>query len=151
MSLSVCLSACLSVSLSLFRSRSLFVSGVTSTQNNTNKQTNKTYVQIIYYSKHAEILRLHYYPKHVSICSITRATSRFITLRRPKIDLKIHFSFLGAFLWNAIPAQINPRNSHTSFKSQIHKWFRNRMLLGFCFFVCLFVCLIPISLFLMCI
>ena len=57
------------------------------------------------------------------ICSNIRATSRFITLPRPRIDLfkKYSFSFSGASLWNIIPTQIKSCNSLISFKTQFHK------------------------------
>ena len=62
-------------------------------------------------------------------CSNTRATSRFITLLKPKIYLfKSSLSFSGASLWNAIPTKIKSCNSLTSFKTQLHKWFRSRFI-----------------------
>ena len=66
------------------------------------------------------------YLKQLFICSNTRATSRFITLPKPRIDL--FFSFSGASLWNTIPNQIKSCNSLTSFKTQLYKWFRIRLL-----------------------
>ena len=69
------------------------------------------------------------YLKWLFICSNTRATSRFITLSKPRIDLfKTSFSFLGASLWNTIPAQIKPCNSLISYKTQLHEWFRSSLL-----------------------
>ena len=70
------------------------------------------------------------YLKQLFICSNTHATSRFITLPKPRIDLfRTSFSFSGASLWNTIPTQIKSRNPLTSFKTQPHKWFRSRLLL----------------------
>ena len=58
------------------------------------------------------------YLKQLFICSNTRATSRFITLPKPRIGLfKTSFSFSGASLWNSIPTQIKSRNSLISFKT----------------------------------
>ena len=69
------------------------------------------------------------YLKQLFIYSNTRATSRFITLPKPRIDLfKTSFSFSGASLWNAIPTQIKSCNSLTSFKTQLYKWFTSRSL-----------------------
>ena len=69
------------------------------------------------------------YLKQLFICSNTRATSRFITLPEPRIDLfKTSFSFSGASLWNTIPTQIKSCNSLISFKTQLHKWFRSSLL-----------------------
>ena len=63
------------------------------------------------------------------ICSNIRATSRFITLPRPRIDLfKTSLSFSGTSLWNTIPKRIKSCNSLTSFKTQLYKWFRSRLL-----------------------
>ena len=69
------------------------------------------------------------YLKQLFIFSNTRATSRFITLPKPRIYLfKTSFSFSDASLWNTIPNQIKSCNSITSFKTQIHKWYRSRLL-----------------------
>ena len=69
-----------------------------------------------------------YLKQVIFICFNTRATSRFITLPKPRIDLsKTSFLFLGESLWNTIPAQIKSCNSLTSFKTQLHKWFRCRL------------------------
>ena len=69
------------------------------------------------------------YLKQVFICSNTRATSRFINLPKPRKELlKATFSFSGSSLWNTIPAQIRSCNSLTSFKTQLHKWSRSRLL-----------------------
>ena len=58
------------------------------------------------------------YLKQLSICSNTRATSRFITLPKPRTDLfKTSFSFSGASLWNAIEPQIKSCNLHTRLKT----------------------------------
>ena len=57
------------------------------------------------------------YLKQLFICSNIRATSRYITLPKPRIDLfKTSFSFSGASLWNTIPNQIKSCNSLTSEK-----------------------------------
>ena len=69
------------------------------------------------------------YLKQLFICSNTRATSRFISLPKPRIDLfKTSFSFSGTSLWNTIPTQIKSCNSLISFKTQFHKWFRSSLL-----------------------
>ena len=69
------------------------------------------------------------YLKQLFICSNIRATSRYVTLPRPRIDLyKTNFSFSGASLWNTIPNQIKSCNSITSFKTQLYKWIRSRLL-----------------------
>ena len=69
------------------------------------------------------------YLKHHLICSNIRATSRYITPPKPRIDLfNTSFSFSGASLWNTIPNQIKSFNSHISFKTQLYKWFRSRLL-----------------------
>ena len=69
------------------------------------------------------------YLKQLFSCSNTHATSRFITLPKPKIYLfKTSFSFSGASLWNTIPTQIKSCNSLISFKTQLHKWFRSSLL-----------------------
>ena len=69
------------------------------------------------------------YLKQLFICSNTRATSRFITLPKPRIDLfKTSFSFSDASLWNDIPTQIKSCNSLISFKTHLHKWFRSSLL-----------------------
>ena len=69
------------------------------------------------------------YLEHLFICYNTRAPSRFITLPKPRIDLfKTSFSFSGASLWNTILNQIKSCNSLISFKTQLHKWFRSRLL-----------------------
>ena len=48
------------------------------------------------------------YLKQLFICSNIRATSSYITLPKPRIDLfKTSFSFSGASLWNTIPNQKN--------------------------------------------
>ena len=61
------------------------------------------------------------YLKQLFILSNIRATSR--------IDLfKTSFSFSGASLWNTIPNQIKSCNSLTSFKTQLYKWIRSRLL-----------------------
>ena len=67
------------------------------------------------------------YLKQLFICSNIRATSRYITLPKPRIYLfKTSFSFSGASLWNTIPNQIS--NLLTSFKTQLYKWIRSRLL-----------------------
>ena len=69
------------------------------------------------------------YLKQLFICSNTRATSRFITLSKPRIGLfEISFSSSGSSLWNTIPTQTKSCNPLTSFKTQLHKWFRSRLL-----------------------
>ena len=69
------------------------------------------------------------YLKQLFIFSNIRATSRYITLPKPRIDLfKTSFSFSGASLWNIIPNQIKSCNSLTSFKTQLYKWIRSRLL-----------------------
>ena len=69
------------------------------------------------------------YLKQLFICSNIRATSRYITLPKPRIDLfKTSFSFSDASLWNTIPNQIKSCNSLTSFKTQHYKWIRSRLL-----------------------
>ena len=72
------------------------------------------------------------YLKQLFICSNTRTTSRYITLPKPRIDLfKTSFSFSGASLWNTIPNQKKKKkscNSLTSFKTQLYKWIRSRLL-----------------------
>ena len=69
------------------------------------------------------------YLKQHFICSNIRATSRYITPTKPRIDLfKTSFSFSGASLWNTIPNQIKSCNSLTSFKTQLYKWIRSRLL-----------------------
>ena len=69
------------------------------------------------------------YHKQLFTCSNTRATSRFITLPKPRIDLfKTSFSFPGASVWNTIPTQIKSYNSLTSFNTQLHKWLRSSLL-----------------------
>ena len=69
------------------------------------------------------------YLEKLFICSNTRTTSRFITLPKPRIDpFKSSFSFSGASLWNTIPTQIKSCNSLTNFKTQLHRWFRSRLL-----------------------
>ena len=69
------------------------------------------------------------YLKQHFICSNIRATSRYITPTKPRIDLfKTSFSFSGASLWNTIPNQIKSCNSLTSFKTQLYIWFRSRLL-----------------------
>ena len=69
------------------------------------------------------------YLKRLFICSNTRAISRFITLPKRRIDLfKTSLSFSGASLWNTIPNQIKSCNSLTSFKTQLYKWIRSRLL-----------------------
>ena len=67
------------------------------------------------------------YIKQLFIFSNIRATSRYITLPKPRIYLfKTSFSFSGASLWNTIPNQIS--NLLTSFKTQLYKWIRSRLL-----------------------
>ena len=57
------------------------------------------------------------YLKQLFICSSRRATSRFLTLHKARIDLfKTSFSFSGPSLWNAIPTQNNA------------EWFRSGLL-----------------------
>ena len=69
------------------------------------------------------------YLKQLFNFSNIRATSRYITLPKPRIDLfKTNFSFSGASLWNIIPNQIKSCNSLTSFKTQLYKWIRSRLL-----------------------
>ena len=69
------------------------------------------------------------YLKRLFICSNTRATFRFITLPKPRIDLfKTTFSFSGVSLWNTIPSQIKSCNSLISYKTQLHEWFRSSLL-----------------------
>ena len=69
------------------------------------------------------------YLKQLFICSNIRASSRYITLPKPRIDLfKTSFSFSGASLWNTIPNQIQSCSSLTSFKTQLNKWIRSRLL-----------------------
>ena len=69
------------------------------------------------------------YLKQLFIFSNIRATSRYKTLPKPRIDLfKTSFSFSGASLWNTSPNQIKSCNSLTSFKTQIYKWTRSRLL-----------------------
>ena len=69
------------------------------------------------------------YLKRLFICSSIRATSRYVTLPKPRVDLFItSFSFSGASLWNTIPNQIKSCNSLTSFKTQLYKWIRSRLL-----------------------
>ena len=69
------------------------------------------------------------YLKQLFICSNIRATSRYITLPKPRIDLfKTSFSFSGASLWNTIPNQIKSCSSLTSFKTQLYKWIRSSLL-----------------------
>ena len=69
------------------------------------------------------------YLQQLFICSNIRATSRYTTLPKPRIDLfKTSFSFSGESLWNTIPNQIKWCNSLTSFKTQLYKWFRSRLL-----------------------
>ena len=69
------------------------------------------------------------YLKQLFISSNIHATSRYITLPKPRIDLyKTSFSFSGASLWNTIPNQTKSCNSLTSFKTQIYKWIRSRLL-----------------------
>ena len=70
------------------------------------------------------------YLKQLFICSNTCATSRFITLPKPRIYtfFKTSFSFWGASLWNtAIPTQIKSFNSPltASLRAQFLKWFRS--------------------------
>ena len=69
------------------------------------------------------------YLKQLFICSNTHATSRFITLPKPRTDLfKNTFSFSGASVWNSIKTQITSCSSLTTFETQINKWFRSRVL-----------------------
>ena len=69
------------------------------------------------------------YLKQLFICSNICATSRYITLPKPRIDLfKTSFSFSGASLWNTIPNHIKSCNSSTSFKTQLYKWIRSILL-----------------------
>ena len=69
------------------------------------------------------------YLKLLFICSNIRATSSYITLPKPRIDLfKTSFSFSGASLRNTIPNQIKSGSSLTSFKTQLYKWIRSRLL-----------------------
>ena len=64
-------------------------------------------------TRHTKILCLHL--KQLFICSNTHATSRFITLPKPRTDLfKTSFSFSGASLWNTVPTQIKSCNSLAS-------------------------------------
>ena len=66
---------------------------------------------------------------NVIICFNTRATSRFIILPKPRTDLlTTSFSFSGASLWNTIPNQIKSCNSLTSFKTQLYKRIKIRLL-----------------------
>ena len=70
------------------------------------------------------------YLKQLFICSNTCATSRFITLPKPRIYtfFETSFSFSGASLWNtAIPTQIKSFNSPltASLRAQFLKWFRS--------------------------
>ena len=52
------------------------------------------------------------YLKQLFICSNIRATSRYITLPKPRIDLfKTRLSFSGASLWNTIPNQIKSNHA----------------------------------------
>ena len=83
------------------------------------------------------------YLKQLSICSSTQATSRFITLPEPRIDrFKTSFSFSDASLWNAIPTQIKSCNSLTSFKTQLHRWFRSILLYKTKYFLVYNVCIV---------
>ena len=69
------------------------------------------------------------YLKQLFICSNICATSRYITLPKPRIDLfKTSFPFSGTSLWNTIPKQIKSCNSLTSFKTELYKWIRSRLL-----------------------
>ena len=62
------------------------------------------------------------YLKQLCIRSNIRATSRFITLLKPRTDLfKTSFSFSGASLWNIIPNQIKSCNSLTSKRNFINR------------------------------
>ena len=68
----------------------------------------------------------HYFTS-LFVCSNSRS-SRTIILPKPRIDLfKTSFSFLGASIWNSIPAQITACSSLTCFKRQLHKWFGGNM------------------------
>ena len=70
------------------------------------------------------------YLKQLFICSNTRAASWFIALPKPGIDLfKTNFSFSGASQWNTIPTEIKSCKSLTSFRTQLHEWFRSILLL----------------------
>ena len=70
--------------------------------------------------------------QELSVClsvSLCLLDFRFITLPKPRIYLfKTSFSFSVASLWNTIPNQIKSCNSLTIFKTQLHKWFRSRLL-----------------------
>ena len=69
------------------------------------------------------------YLKQLFICSNIHATSRYIILPKPRTDLfKTSFSFSGVSLWNTIPNQIKSCNSLTSFKTQLYKWIKSRLL-----------------------
>ena len=62
------------------------------------------------------------------ICHNSRASSRSMILPKPRIDLfKTSFSFAGASLLNSIPARITSCGALSSFKTQLHKWLRNKM------------------------
>ena len=59
------------------------------------------------FNKAALVFKAYTNLKQLFICFNNRATSRLITLPKPRIGLfKTSFSFSGASLWNIIPNQI---------------------------------------------
>ena len=78
------------------------------------------------------------YLKQLFISSNTRATSRFITLPKPTIDIcKTTLAFSGASLWECYSNSNKVLQFTQSFKIQLYKWFRNRIVKNNnCFLVC---------------
>ena len=68
------------------------------------------------------------YLKDLFICHNIRAPSRSMILPKHRIDLfKTSFSFAGASHWNSITTRITSCSTLISFKTQLHKWLRNKM------------------------